>query len=191
MNIEVSIKIDNSIVIPTKYRGSNMKGKVVNSLLAIALTITFIGFVGSALAQDKPADNMEIVKEKIRSDKKLFIATNMQLTESEAKAFWPVYEAYEAELGKLRDREIKLIEKFAASYETMSNDVAKNLLDESLSIDSGHQKVRQSYLAKFRGVLPDTKVARYYQLESKIDAVMEYELARRIPPAPHPLYRLS
>ena len=158
-----------------------MKGKVVNSLLAIALTITFIGFVGSALAQDKPADNMEIVKEKIRTDKKLFIATNMQLTESEAKAFWPVYEAYQAELGKLRGREIKLIEKFAANYETMSDDVAKNLLEDSLSIDSGHLKLRQSYLAKFRGVLPDTKMARYYQLESKIDAVLEYELARRIP----------
>jgi hypothetical protein len=158
-----------------------MKGKVVTSLLAIALTITFIGFAGSALAQDKPADNMEIVKEKIRTDKKLFIATNMQLTESESKAFWPVYEAYQAELGNLRDREIKLIEDFAANYETMSNDVAKNLLDNSLSIDSGHLKLRQSYLAKFRGVLLDTKVARYYQLESKIDAVLEFELARRIP----------
>ena len=63
----------------------------------------------------------------------------------------------------------------------MSDDAAKNLLEDSLSIDSDHQKLRQSYLAKFRGVLPDTKVARYYQLESKIDAVMEYELARRIP----------
>ena len=158
-----------------------MKGKVLISLFAIALTITFIGIVGSAQAQDKPADNMEIVKEKIRSDKKLLIATNMQLTESEANGFWPIYEAYQAELGKLRDREIKLIEKFAAKYETMSDDAAKNLLDDSLSIDLDHQKLRQSYLAKFRGVLKDTKVARYYQLESKIDAVMEYELARRIP----------
>jgi hypothetical protein len=158
-----------------------MKAKVLTSLLAIALTITFIGIVGFAVAQDKPADNMEIVKEKIRTDKKLLVATNMQLTESEANAFWPVYEAYQVELGKLRDREIKLIEQFSASYETMSDDVAKNLLDDSLSIDSDHQKLRQSYLAKFRGVLKDTKVARYYQLESKIDAVMEYELARRIP----------
>jgi hypothetical protein len=158
-----------------------MKGKVVNSLLAVALTITFIGFAGSALAEDKPADNMEIVKEKIRTDKKLFIATNMKLTESETKAFWPVYEGYQAELGKLRDREIKLIEEFAANYETMSDDVAKKLLDNSLSIDSGNVKLRQSYLAKFRGVLPDKKVARYYQLESKIDAVLEYEMARRIP----------
>jgi hypothetical protein len=158
-----------------------MKGKVLTSLFAIVLAITFIGIADFALAQDKPADNMEIVKEKIKSDKKLLVATNMQLSESEASAFWPVYESYQAELGKLRDREIKLIEKFAASYETMSDDVAKNLLDDSLSIDSDHQKLRQSYLAKFRGVLPDAKVARYYQMESKIDAVMEYELARRIP----------
>jgi hypothetical protein len=158
-----------------------MKRKVVTSLFTIALTITFIGIFGFALAQDKPADNMEIVKEKIRTDKKLFIATNMQLTESEAKAFWPVYDAYQAEIDKLRDREVKLIEKFAANYQTMSNDVAKNLLNDSLSIDSDHMKLRQSYLAKFQGGLPDTKVARYYQLESKIDAVLEYELATRIP----------
>ena len=158
-----------------------MKAKVLTSLFAIALAITFIGIADFAPAQDKPADNMEIVKEKIRTDKKLLIATNMQLTESEANAFWPIYESYQAELGKLRDREIKLIEQFAASYETMSDDVAKNLLDNSLSIDSDHQKLRQSYLAKFRGVLPDAKVARYYQMESKIDAVLEYELAKRIP----------
>ncbi|MDX2498900.1 MAG: hypothetical protein QNL14_00145 [Deltaproteobacteria bacterium] len=158
-----------------------MKGNFFVRLFAFALTITIIGISGFAMAQDKPADNMEIVKEKIQSDKKLFIATNMQLTESEANAFWPVYESYQAEIGKLRDREIKLIEKFAASYETMSDDVAKKLLDDSVSIDSGHQKLRQSYLSKFRGVLSDKKVARYYQLESKIDAVMEYELARRIP----------
>ena len=158
-----------------------MKGKVITGIFTIVLTITFIGFIGSALAQDKPADNMEIVKEKIKTDKKLLIATNMQLTESEATAFWPVYESYQAELGKLRDREIKLIEKFAANYETMSDDAAKSLLDDSMSIDMDHQKLRQSYLAKFRGILSDTKVARYYQLESKIDAVLEYELARRIP----------
>ena len=158
-----------------------MKGKVFISLLAIALAIAFNGLAGSAQAQDKSADNMEIVKEKIRTDKKLLVATNMQLTESEASAFWPVYEAYQAELAKLRDREVKLIEKFAAKYETMSDDAAKKLLDDALSIDSDHQKLRQSYLSKIRGVLPDKKVARYYQLESKIDAVLEYEMAKIIP----------
>jgi hypothetical protein len=158
-----------------------MNKKVGKSLIAMVLAIMLIGFTGSAAAQDKPADNMDLVKEKIRSDKKLFIATNMQLTESQAKDFWPVYDAYQAELGKLGDREIKLIEEFAANYETMSDDVAKKLLDDSLSIDSDHLKLRQSYLSKFRGVLPDKKVVRYCQLESKIDSVLGYELARRIP----------
>ena len=158
-----------------------MKEKLIYSKLAIAATIALIGFAAVAAAQSQPADNMEIVKEKIRTDKKLFIATNMQLTEAEAKTFWPVYDAYQAELAKLRDREVKLIEKFAVNYETMSDDVAKNLLDDSLAIDASHMKLRQSYLAKFRGVLPDKKVARYYQLESKIDAVMDFEMARRIP----------
>ncbi len=158
-----------------------MKVKFEKRLLAIALTISFFGIAGTGLAQDKPADTMEIVKEKVRTDKKLFIATNMELTESEAKAFWPVYEQYQAELSKLRDRDVKLIEAFAANFGTMSDDVAKSLLDDSLSIDSDYQKLRQSYLAKFRGVLSDRKVARYYQLESKIEAVLEYEQAKRIP----------
>ena len=158
-----------------------MKGKFVSNLLAVALITTFIGFTASALAQDKPVDNMEIVKEKVRADKKLFIATNMELTESEAKAFWPVYEAYQAELGRLRNRDSNLIDEFAANFGAMTDDMAKKLLDESLSIDSGHLKLRQSYLAKFRDVLPDTKVARYYQLENKIEAVLRYEQAKRIP----------
>ncbi len=158
-----------------------MKVKFEKRLLAIALTISFLGIAGTGLAQDKPADTMEIVKEKVRTDKKLFIATNMELTESEAKAFWPVYEQYQAELSKLRDRDVKLIEEFASNFGTMSDDVAKSLLDDSLSIDSDYQKLRQSYLTKFRGVLSDRKVARYYQLESKIEAVLEYEQAKRIP----------
>ena len=158
-----------------------MKSKVLNNLLAVALTMTFIGFAGSAYAQETPADNMEIVKEKARTDKKLLIATYLELTESEATAFWPVYEAYQAELGKLRDRDGKMIDEFAANFGAMSDDVAKKLLDDSLSIDSGYLKLRQSYLAKFRDVLPDTKVARYYQLENKIEAVIRYEQAKRIP----------
>ena len=115
-----------------------MKSKIVSNLLAVAVIMTFIGFTASVLAQDTPADNMEIVKEKVHADKKLFIATNMELTESEAKAFWPAYEAYQAELGKLRDRDSNLIDEFAANFGTMSDDVAKKLLDDSLSIDSGY-----------------------------------------------------
>jgi hypothetical protein len=155
-----------------------MKGKVGICLLAIALVMAFAGF---STAQDKPADNMDLVKEKIRTDKKLFIAENMQLTESEAKVFWPIYDQFQADLGKIRDRSVKLIESFAKNYETMSNDMAKKLMDDSLKIKADDLKLRQSYLPKFRSVLPEKKVAGYYQLENKIDAVIAYQLATRIP----------
>ena len=151
------------------------------AIIGMVLAVMMIGFVESAAAQNTPADNMEIVKEKIRTDKKLFIATNMQMSESEAKAFWTVYEAYQSELEKLINRKAKLFEKFAANYETLSDDMAKSLLDNDLSIDSDYQKLRQSYLPKFRGVLPDKKVARFYQLESKIHAVVEFDIARSVP----------
>jgi hypothetical protein len=158
-----------------------MKRHFDKGFIGILLVITMISLVGYAGAQDKTADNMDLVQEKISTDKKLFIATNMELTESEAKTFWPVYEAYQKELKLLRERDIKLIETFAAAYETMSDDVAMNLLNDSFSISSDHQNLNESYLPKFRKVLPDKKVARYFQLENKINAVVEYEMARRIP----------
>lgn len=150
-------------------------------IISVVLAVMIIGFAGFATAQDTPADNMEIVKQKVRTDKKLFIATNMQLTESEAKSFWPVYDAYQKELETIINRKGKLIEKFAAHYETLTDDTAKSLLDNDLSIDAAYQKLRQTYLSKFRGALPDKKVARFYQLESKIRAIVEFEIARRIP----------
>ncbi len=66
-----------------------------------------------ALAQDKPADNMQILREKIKADKKLLVAANMELTESEAKNFWPIYEDYQKELQKINERLGNLLQSYA------------------------------------------------------------------------------
>jgi hypothetical protein len=134
-----------------------------------------------AFAQDKPADNMQIVLEKIRADKKLLVAENMQLTEAEGKDFWPVYDRYQDELFLLRVRTAKLITDYANAQEKMTNDTARNLLDEVLAIESLGVMLRQVFLSEFRRVLPEVKVARYYQIENKIQAALMYELARNIP----------
>ena len=144
------------------------------------MVITTLGAV-PALAQDKPADNMEIVREKIRADKKLVVAETMGMTESEAKAFWPVYEAYQRDLAKINGRTIKLIDDYAENYGAMSNQAARKLMDEFMAIEAEHLNIRQSYLPRFRQVLPEMKVLRYYQLENKIEAVINYELAASIP----------
>ena len=102
-------------------------------------------------SQEKPADNMELVLEKIRADKKLLVAENLQLTEAEAKALWPVYGRYQDELFLLRTRTAKLITDYAEAYEQMSNDTAKKLLDEYMTIEALGLKLRQAYLPKFPG----------------------------------------
>ena len=156
----------------------NVKSKVTLVLVGLVVVLAWV-FPSSA--QDKPADNMQIVREKIRADKKLFVAENMQLTEAEAQAFWPVYEGYQDELFLLRARTAKLINDFADAYEKMTNDTAKNLMDEYMTIETLGLKLRQAYLPKFREVLPEVKVVRYYQIENKIHAVLMYELGADIP----------
>lgn len=156
---------------------SRIKTRVLVSLLALGILVVTV----PAFAQDKPADNMQIVREKLRSDKKLLVSEAMGLTESESKGFWPVYESYQKDYSKVNDRLLKLIQDYASNYNSMTNETAKKLLDESLAVEAERQKVRQSYLPKFRQVLPETKVARFYQVENKIQAIVNYDLAAGIP----------
>ena len=139
-----------------------------------------------AFAQDKPASNMEILREKIKADKKLVVAANMDLTETEAKGFWPVYDAYQADLQTLNERLGKLIVRYADLYnsKTLTDDAAKSLLDEALAIEQAEVSMKQGYVPKLAAVLPATKVARYLQIENKIRAVIKYELADGIPLVP-------
>jgi len=146
-----------------------------------AIALLLCSLAVPALAQDKPVDTMQIVREKIQADKKLFIAQNMKLTEAEAKAFWPVYDRYQGDLAKLTDRNIKLIEDYVKNYEAMTDETAQKLLDEFLAIEGDRWKLRESYRPQFMKVLSAKRVARYYQLENKIHAVVSYDLARKIP----------
>lgn len=137
----------------------------------------------AVIAQEQPADNMAIVMEKVRADKKLVVAANMNLTEQEATGFWPVYESYQKEIATLNNRTRDAIKSYATAYNAgaVPDDVAKKLLGEVLAIEGAELDMRKSYVPKFEKVLPAAKVARYYQIENKIRAAIKYELAEGIP----------
>ena len=158
-----------------------MKRHHVNCLLVVALMAVMALSVFPALAGDVPANNMDILREKLRGDKKLVIAEAMQLTESEAKAFWPVYDDYQKALKKLGDRTIKMIEDYAKNYGTMSDEAATKMIDDYLELQAERLELMELYLPKFKKVLSPKKVARYYQLENKVDAAIDYGLAAQIP----------
>ncbi|MGZ3578990.1 MAG: hypothetical protein ACXWL9_03750 [Syntrophales bacterium] len=150
-------------------------------LTAVMVLCVLFMFIVPVCAQDKPADTNQLVREKLQADKKLFIAENMQLSEAEAKAFWPVYESYQKDMDKIMERTKNLIDDYAKNYETMTDATAKKLTDEMLAIENDRLKLRKAYLLKFRKVLSDKKVARFYQLENKSFAVMNYRAAEVIP----------
>lgn len=137
-------------------------------------------------AQSKPADNMEILRDKLKADKKLVVAQNMDLTEAEAKGFWPVYEAYQKDLEKINERTAAMIQSYADAWnaDSMDNEKAKKLISEFLDIRADEVKLMQSYVPKLSEVLPATKVARYLQIENKIRTIIKYELVSKIPLVP-------
>ena len=129
--------------------------------------------------------NMEILMQKLKADKKLLVASNMELTDAESKSFWPLYDAYQKDLQRMNERLGKLINEYAEAYNqgkgSIPNDTAKKLLNEVISIEEQEVKVKRTYAGKVGKVLPAAKTARYIQIENKIRAVIRFELARQIP----------
>ena len=136
-----------------------------------------------AAAADKGTMNMEILREKVRTDKKLIVAVNMKLTDAEGKAFWPIYDAYQKDLAAINDRLLKMITAYADAYNkgAVTNETAKKLLAEALDIEDAELKLKRAYVPKLQKALSDVKVALYMQIENKIRAVVRLELAANIP----------
>ena len=160
-----------------------MRIDFMRKTLGAALAIMLSGFVPYSGAQDKPADNMQILRDKIRADKTLVVAANMELTESEAKGFWPIYDQYQKDLQKLNQRIANLIESYADDYrkKSLTDDKAKKLIDEALAIDLAEANLKSGYAPKLSKVLPVRKVVRYLQIENKIRAVVKYDIASGVP----------
>jgi hypothetical protein len=159
-----------------------MRVELVKRAVSVAMMILLCG-TAQSFAQDKPASNMELLREKIRADKKLVIALNMELTESEAKEFWPVYEQYQKDLQKINQRIVTVLESYADDFrnKSLTDDKAKKLIDDALAIDRAEADLKSTYAPKLGKALPVRKVARYLQIENKIRAVVRYDIASGVP----------
>jgi len=146
------------------------------ALLAFAAFLVF-----PAAAQT--ASDMRILAEKIKADKKLVVAANMQLTEEESKGFWPVYDAYQKDLAGINQRLLGTIKRYADAYNkgAVPDATAKKLMNEYLAVEEAELKLKRAYVPRLEKVVPGAKVARYLQIENKIRAIFKYELAAQIP----------
>jgi hypothetical protein len=156
-----------------------MKKIALFLMLVLTLSISV-----PAVAAEQPSDtDMQILLEKIKADKKLLVAANMELSDAEAKKFWPVYDAYQVELGKLNKRTATLIEGYADDYNnnSMTDVKAKKMISEMVALDQAEAAMKKSFVPKLYKALSPAKAARYLQIENKIRAALRYELAAAVP----------
>ncbi len=156
------------------------------SRFAFCLVIGLVlGLAAPVLAQtNKPATtNMDILAQKLKADRKLLVAAAVGLTDEEGKAFWPIYDAYQADLQKINQRLKIVIEGYAKDYNanTMTDAKAASLTKEAIAIEDALVGLKKTYVAKLDGVIPAIKIARFVQIENKVRALVNYELAAGIP----------
>jgi hypothetical protein len=159
---------------------SFMASIVGTSLLLVALAGAKIVL---SQEQSTSALNQKILRDKVKADKKLMVASYMELTDAEAKVFWPIYDSYQEDLIALNERLDKNLQCFADAYNNgkLTDQIVRRVFDEELSIDGAEIKMRNEYWVKLCAVLPGVKAARFLQIESKIRAQLLYELANEIP----------
>ena len=163
-----------------------MKRIVLAALLAAAL---FAAPAAKATDQGipKPADraadvtDMQLLRSAVQQDKKSFVASTLDLTEAEAKKFWPIYNLYQRTLDQVDRRRARAFVEVVGRDQRISDPYAKTLALELIAADEAEIKARRTLQNRLMRALPPRKAARYLQLESKIRAVEAYDIAGALP----------
>jgi hypothetical protein len=148
--------------------------------LAGALMVTVV-FAQGSYQQHK--DQIELTRWSIQSERKAAVENNLQLSEQEGKAFWPLYDDYRAAMSKVGERTVKLITDYADAYtqNSLTNEQALRMLNDYVSIETDKLKVKKRYLKRFENVLPPKKLARFFQIDNKMDAFINAAIAKEVP----------
>ncbi|MGI9202695.1 MAG: hypothetical protein ACR2Q3_01725 [Woeseiaceae bacterium] len=126
-------------------------------------------------------DTIEMMRSVTALERRAVITQSLQLSGSESQKFWPIYDQYVTDKKRVNDRLVKVITDYAANFQNLSDGLATSLVDDHMDIQSDLLKLRSKYLRKFDRVLAPKTLARFYQIENKLDAVMNVQLAQQIP----------
>ena len=142
------------------------------------LTLILTVFSVSLFAQ---GSYVEVVRSTIKTEKKALISEVMQLSEAEGNMFWPIYNEYDEKLYKINSTYFDVIKEFAANFDNMSDEAAKDILKRASKVSLDKTKLEKAYLKKFMKVISPQKTLRFMQASGKIDIMIEAQLASEIP----------
>ena len=166
-----------------------MKTKLTLGAAAAALALAGFAFAAPQAAQtEKKAPTredidklVEVMRKDVRAEKADIISKTMAFDATQAAAFWPVYKQYEAELQKLGDERVGIIQDFAEHFDSMDDAKAKALTDRQLALEEKKVALVKKYRDEMAKVLPAKTVARWLQVESRLNKLVELSVASEIP----------
>ena len=132
-------------------------------------------------ADEDITSDIELTRASIQLRRQALVTAAMDLAPNESEAFWPLYREYRMEMAKVGDRLSKLLVQYAGQYDTLTDAQAVKIMDEYLDIEKAKNNVKGKYISRFRKVLPARKVMRFFQIDNKLDAVINRELASIVP----------
>jgi hypothetical protein len=156
-----------------------VKKTLIQNIISLVIVLCVFIVMGSRAADAQ--DDLQAVSEAIRNQKRIYIEKVMELTPQEKGAFWRLYAEYDSGLAQIAEKRITLATDFIASQGTLSDAKALDMLNQKLRIDGDELIFKQSYVSKFKQVLPGRKVVRFYQTENRFDTAATAELYRNIP----------
>lgn len=156
---------------------------IIASFASASMLICTLAFSRPALAQTSQKQ-LDIAA--ARAQRKATVGANMNLTPDEAAKFWPVYDAYEAQMDSIEDRHVRELKEFAAKYQRFTDADAKKKLDEVMAIQQARLDVQKDFVPKFLATVSQIKVTRFYQIDNKIQALIQCDIAQLVPLAASP-----
>jgi hypothetical protein len=147
-------------------------------IISVLLLIFFCSF--GIYAQDIN-DYIELMRADLKTERRAIITQNMQFSEEESAAFWPIYKEYEFEFSKLGDQEVALIKDYADNFEKMTDEKAKDLMNRAFKINEDQIKLRKKYYNKLVKVMSPISAAKFVQLDNQISMLVDLQIASELP----------
>jgi hypothetical protein len=157
---------------------------IKNSALLV-VTFAMLAFcpLGRAQGQEPAIDStIAVVRANMQADRTALITTGMNFSDKEGAAFWPVYREYEYERSRLDDRRVAVIKQYTLKYPNLTDDQAKAMADQMLDCDSRLAALKKKYYKKFNKVLSALTVSTFFQLERRVDLMMDMQVEASLPP---------
>jgi hypothetical protein len=157
----------------------------MKKITVLLMVVALLAPAAMAFADDVQVNRyVELLRQDIRDQKEQIIREAIQFKAGEGKEaadFWNVYRDYQKDLYKLTDTKIAMIKAYAAEYDTMTQEKAKDLSKKALEYEKAYLKLREKYYAKFMKSLGPSGAMRFFQVESTLNNIINLQVSSELP----------